>query len=451
MRTKKKAQTKDTASHFCFAFCCILLLPFSVFAQEKDTILVSAQLKTNLFFPANTDSARLFQIEKDISADNALFTDSVILLHAKSISNLTVLNSKFARPCLFYYGEHRPNAGTGINADMGFEFRHNQFIQLVDLRAGIFSGDAVFEESHFENRADFSYSDFKSRADFYNCYFHDSAHFALVHFRGDADFSKCRFSHVAFFYGMSFDNLTDFTFTKALFPDTLDLSENGTIFQTIDLTDADFSKQQKPVEIYLAGSDISKIHLDYTHFHLLFRNPHDHYKEITDDEKQAVFEELLNNFKSRGQLASYRKLDIEYQDFLWDKHSLLISWFKYVPKLWWNYGYDKWLVFLWAGLAVIIFTLINSRRHYLDFLNTHVYTMEGFSLPPETNDNEGEKNVNKSVFWYAFVYTSSIFFKLTLKLENLKYKETRHVCYIIMIYTLGLICLAYMANFVIQK
>jgi len=54
-------------------------------------------------------------------------------------------------------------------------------------------------------------------------------------------------------------------------------------------------------------------------------------------------------------------------------------------------------------------------------------------------------------WWYSFIYTASIFFRLTLKLDNLKYTDKRWTAYVMLVYLIGVVCLAYMANFVLQK
>ena len=58
---------------------------------------------------------------------------------------------------------------------------------------------------------------------------------------------------------------------------------------------------------------------------------------------------------------------------------------------------------------------------------------------------------NISRLWYSFVYTAVIFFSLSLKISNVNFRNKGGTMYIMFVYTLGLICLAYMANFVLQK
>jgi hypothetical protein len=53
--------------------------------------------------------------------------------------------------------------------------------------------------------------------------------------------------------------------------------------------------------------------------------------------------------------------------------------------------------------------------------------------------------------WYSLMFTSTVFFLLTLKIENIYFKEKRGTFYLFIVYTSGLLCLAYIANFVLQK
>lgn len=75
------------------------------------------------------------------------------------------------------------------------------------------------------------------------------------------------------------------------------------------------------------------------------------------------------------------------------------------------------------------------------YLNTKVYTVE--NIPPSLKI--------LATVWFSFIYTSTVFFRLTLKIENIKFEKKLGTTYLILMYTVGLICLAYMANFVLQK
>ncbi|WP_229747238.1 hypothetical protein, partial [Mucilaginibacter galii] len=53
--------------------------------------------------------------------------------------------------------------------------------------------------------------------------------------------------------------------------------------------------------------------------------------------------------------------------------------------------------------------------------------------------------------WYAFVYTCSTFFRLTLKMEKIKFSNWKGCVYLITVYVFGLITLAYLANYILNK
>jgi hypothetical protein len=50
--------------------------------------------------------------------------------------------------------------------------------------------------------------------------------------------------------------------------------------------------------------------------------------------------------------------------------------------------------------------------------------------------------------WCALIYTCYVFFPLKLKIDELRISRPIYVLYIFLIYVLGVISLAYMANFV---
>jgi hypothetical protein len=213
-------------------------------------------------------------------------------------------------------------------------------------------------------------------------------------------------------------------------PKILDLSNNEYLPNEIDLTLTAFPGNDSiKCKINLLHTDISKIKMDYLRFRLfipdsVLADSIGRYKITHDDEIEALYESLLVNFKNRGQNESYQLLDVEYRNYRAFKH-----WYDLIPfwlnKAWWNFGYSKGRVFLWALFFLLIFWFINYFN--LKNLNGQVYEMDNI------------------------VYTSTIFFRLTLKMEKLQYSNRKLTSYLILIYVLGVVCLAYMANFVLQK
>jgi hypothetical protein len=77
----------------------------------------------------------------------------------------------------------------------------------------------------------------------------------------------------------------------------------------------------------LLNTDVSKIKMDYFRFKLYFPDSVAQYGDtmrtflpVREDEKEALFESLLANFKNRGQLESLELLDVDYRQYQASKH-----------------------------------------------------------------------------------------------------------------------------------
>lgn len=92
----------------------------------------------------------------------------------------------------------------------------------------------------------------------------------------------------------------------------------------------------------------------------------------------------------------------------------------------------------------------------LEFLQQNIYPLEVIKKKEEsTNSYNHPYSPKFRKLWYSFVYTGTIFFGLTLKIDHFKFDpRPRNVIgtfYLLFMYVLGILCLAYMANFVIQQ
>jgi hypothetical protein len=203
--------------------------------------------------------------------------------------------------------------------------------------------------------------------------------------------------------------------------------------------------------IYLNKTDLSKLHLDYIHFKLLFFDPKDrtHQDSSSDEDKEIVYEGLLHNFQAAGQSDSYEILDVEYRTWLWGKKMGQLKWLPDPRRWWWYYGFRKEWVFFWALFFVGFFSVINYYR--LNDLNQNVYQLADIPVLPKLGSEPFSWKRAKTRFWYSIVYTSSIFFRLTINVDKIRFNRAAAAFYILVIYVLGVVCLAYMANFVIQK
>jgi uncharacterized protein YjbI with pentapeptide repeats len=339
-------------------------------------------------------------------------------------------------------------------------FSNDVFQGKVDCRQMFFPNDINFDQTTFGDVADFTRDTFSSVANFSDAKFRGDCHFILATFNNYVDFSRASFRGTAFFSDLSLTDTTMLDFYEAILPDTLDFSANPKIPMEINLSAANFiggehrRQKSKKHYIFLYGSDISRFRLDYRNFALIFTDPKNG-KEIDNDDKISIYESLLRNFQDRGQLQSYELLDIEFRDYQWRTLPMPIRWFYVVPHYWNYYGHETGLVFAWTLVFLMLFTLINFR--YLDFLAKQVYLMNSVRDFPSAKviaaatKGKERNHLAWERFWAAFVYTSTLFFLFSLNLDNFRFNHRRAAFYVIVVFTTGIICIAYMANFVITK
>lgn len=342
------------------------------------------------------------------------------------------------------------------------DFNKAVFLDSMNFNNSEFQKSVNFSNVKFINGVDFSYTTFIYGVHFFNTHFSKFIRFTNAAFLGDVDFSYSEFSEESTL-DLSDLTLVDtsfFNFVGTLLPDTILFENNGNIKNEINFVSADFDRSTvsnknrlsgKPIYIYLLNSNVAKLHLDYFHFKLLFpdstKNTPFNKQHISNDQKASIYESLLNNFKTNGQTQSYQLLDIEYQEFIWH----ISSWKRYliwVPNLWWNFGYNKEYIFGWTAFFLVIFTCFTY--FFIYSLNTKIYVIDKIPVNEAWQKKWSFKDFIKRL-WFSFMYTSTVFFKLSVDIKNLEFKERRGTFYIIVVYAVGLVCIAYMANFVLQK
>ena len=339
--------------------------------------------------------------------------------------------------------------------DPVFKFPNAVCSRPITFENATFTEGPPLQHLTFLENAQFTDATFLRSVDFTDVHFEQQVYFDNVTFLKNVYFDNTTFSNYAKFTNLQQTDSTQMNFSDATLPDTMDFSENPSLKCNIDLTTANFTDSlnyddksggyKKPHQIFLYRTDISKFHLDYFHFRLLLPDStlsptYTGREKISKDDKDVMYESLLNNFKLNGQMESYKQLDIEYQAFQWD-HSWA-RWLRWVPLVWWNYGYDKEYIFIWIAGFLLIFTIINS--FYIVYLNDHIYKLEDVA----------EKLVDagrKEKIWHSAVYTANIFFRLTLDLCKLNFDKVIPTIYLLFMYIMGTLCIGYLANFILQK
>ena len=327
-------------------------------------------------------------------------------------------------------------------------FSNSIFEKYADFDGIDVDGSITFQYSVFKGHFDMYRTAFdKADIDFDGVSFLNEAVMERVSFPQKVNFSEVKLSGKLSFIDAEFDNSADFShldlsnnseiiFSNVKLPHYLDFSENQKIYNEIDLTSDTYKDSTYITYIKLYHTNISKLRLDYFKFRLDLKDSSG--KGIQKDDVGFIYEELLKNFKEHGQLESYKLLDIEYQTYKDESYKKILS---KISKTWWNFGYDKGLIFKNSLLLFIVFSILTFI--FYNGLNNKVYALK--NIP----DTIPFRNLIKRL-WYSVIYTACIFFQLTLKLDKLKFNKIA-IIYIIVVYTTGIICLAYMANFVLQK
>jgi len=334
----------------------------------------------------------------------------------------------------------RPNT-LGIDAD-------GDSVHKVDSIC--FSEKANFFNTKFNCLADFRCMDFRNWMDCSSAKFYgdadfsgsiiEKAGFSGTEFQKDIIFNNCKLLQTAYFCYLELSPRSNLYIHSLALPIELYFSHNPNLPYDIDLTAARHVDGVR-TKLYLYRSDISKFLFDYRYFQLIFTDTL-HKEHLSRDEKISIYEAALKNFKDRGQLESYRLLDIEYQGF---KRGAL----HFIPLIWNRYGYNTEWIFYWTLFFLLVFTAINYC--YLEKLNVMAYPILKDQDLRGLKDEPGPWGCRRKRAWYSFYYTACLFFPISIKVENISYKRLGLTAYILTIYTFGIICLAYLANFVLQK
>ncbi|UZR99986.1 pentapeptide repeat-containing protein [Chondrinema litorale] len=349
------------------------------------------------------------------------------------------------------------------------DFRRTDFSSLADFNKADFNNSTIFGLTTFDSLADFSQAHFSSETYFSRSRFSSLAIFDYTTFDSLANFKEVNFDSLAYFHKAKFNTITDFSFVtfnsevdfrSAVLPDTLYFNNVKKIEKEIDFTFSRLDPNKKICNIDLVDTDISKIKLRYSRFKLIFPDTIYLYEQ-----KSKVYEQLLNVQDKHGFLSGKEKLDKEYQEFKYlenpqnDKSWVIKSvnhLTNFIQKHWWDYGYNKAKIFWWTFIFVAVFSLINW--FLFDEMNEGVYEISYVFRPYKNkekylwvkwNYTQYKFNISLQQVIPAIIYTSLIFFGFRMSVEHVNYKNKAGVAYVYFQFVLGLVCLAYIANFII--
>ena len=295
------------------------------------------------------------------------------------------------------------------------DFRHSTFAQIVSFKGSTFASEANFVGADFGSVADFSSANFKDKVVFTYCSLPDTLYFGYV----------------------QTSKVIDLTNTVI---DTI----KGT--DKYDLSPEIISSKRCLIDLY--GTDISKLKFDYSRFRILKKIKRTFGRDTYEYPRRQlsnVYEQVLRMQQDNGFIDGYEVADKEYQEFkytyakVWysDPKSFFDFSINWLQKRWWDYGYNKWLIFRGTGILLLLFTIVNWC--WFRSMNEKVYMIDEVYKPEE----QGLKLLD------AFFYTSLIFFGIKLSIKDIRFQNYGGTIYLFVQYVCGVICLGFIVNFII--
>ena len=158
------------------------------------------------------------------------------------------------------------------------------------------------------------------------------------------------------------------------------------------------------------------------------------------DERASVYERLLGRFRSDGLVESYKNIDIEYRQF---RCRVERKWciLNLIQRFWWNYGYNKEYVFGWSLAFMVFFSSIAFA-----FPNRSTGTYRIRFLEEANWQRSLGTRIAKAV-----MYTGILFFGIKLDVDKFSPTSSWWTGYVLAVYTVGLVCVAYMLAFVLNR
>ncbi|MGF7075327.1 hypothetical protein [Mucilaginibacter sp. 3215] len=242
-------------------------------------------------------------------------------------------------------------------------------------------------------------------------------------------------------------SINTLSFTNTILPDTVIISNIDFEKESRDVNfdDIDFANNYSRV-LKIGNIDLER-----------FKIPYDKYKIIIDEttkyeQRLMIYQKVLNKLREQGLFEKFEVLDKSYQEvkLVHNGHYII----NFISKNWWDYGYNKSKVTINAFILYLIFFLINLLL--FDTITKVYYpsNIESYIHNKAIHDKVFHKNkltqlITKSPS--VLLYTAFIFWGLKLDLKELKIKNWWALILIVFEYTIGVICLAYIANYIITK
>jgi hypothetical protein len=283
-----------------------------------------------------------------------------------------------------------------------------------------------------------------------NCYLH-----------GEANFNKCDFSFFTqvrnHFPGASilvFENCKLNTiWMRDEEPPTRIEFINSKLLEQINLHQ--YLRHDTVSSIYLESIDITMLVIPFDFAKLSFTSQtrsrmSDSVSTYDDVEaKNTLYLNILAQLKNSNEEQSYKQLNLEYQRFHHLEYSTnpIAPLLYHIERLWWNFGHNKSRILIGTCCILLLLSFINV--FLIGTLSEEVYVVQGITKYTKSSAHEGRELSMMSRFIFSFYYTAIIFFGLKMEIRALDFNRYMLVGYLFVIFTTGLVCLAFLANWIL--
>lgn len=180
-----------------------------------------------------------------------------------------------------------------------------------------------------------------------------------------------------------------------------------------------------------------QVNLKFTGDFRTYDNINEHYT--------AILEELARV----GAIHNYNALERQYKKFVHFENGNFFSkaWY-HVQYIWWGFGQSQWRILIWMLGFIAIVSFINSLSRRI-FTVTQVYHIEGISNRLDELEADGHIPWRRR-FYLSTYFTAILFFGLKMDIGSLKFQKNREVVFIFLIYGFGLVCLAFLVNWLFK-
>jgi hypothetical protein len=431
-------------------------IPYDAFCgNHNNNFFYSLLLFDGLFFWINKhefDAIRPDFIDS-VNLSNALFSikhqchDRTYFNNATNLGNFR--NQKIEEKNDFKLNDTNSGPDKFINFD-----------NIIFVHEVTFSGNCLkpvsFKNSMFLKKVNFTDVIFDDSVIFDGTMFMSHVEFINVKIRKCISFNNASFSH-----SLKFDNveINSMLFEKAILPQVIDFDKvniSSNVKLNNSINNPCFHSTVIKMCLLSKADRLNVIFSDALDFEIIPKKD-DGNRQSSKEKKRGTYEKLLVRAKEEGYMRSYEIIDKRYREFQYLNKDSWKIWFglqNWIDKTWWDYGYNKQLIF--RNTLVLFFVFVFFNIFLIKKMVRDVYVDKKILKLLKYEDPIPVFNFLKKIPLSVY-YTSIIFFVVSISLKRVKYKENlqgfncRWLFYFGIMYLTGLVCLGYLVNFVITN